>query len=164
MTRKESLSPLDASWGLAAWVSASSGANSPQWLWPRVLALAGGCRSLLCSLWALAPCFCLHSVSHCCSQQHPALPGTGRKHERRSCVNPSGLDCGAAFNCRITHNLLHHATHQTARSANSSCVPLSCCLHVYLKELTVNLFKSTSNGKWQQTVLRAIVRIPKAWM
>lgn len=96
-------------------------------------------------------------------KEHPALPCLVRKHESKSCVNP-GLDYDAVCNCRITHDLLHHAPHQTACSANSSCILLSCCLHVYLKEPLWSLFKSTSNGKWQQMVPRAVLQIPKAWM
>lgn len=94
-------------------------------------------------------------------KEHPAQPCLVRKHESKSRVNP-GLDCDAAF--VITCDLLHRAPHQTACSANSSCILLSCCLHVYLKELLWSLFKSTSNGKWRQMVLRAVLQIPKAWM
>ena len=77
---------------------------------------------------------------------HPALPCTVRKHESKSCVNPSGPGCDTSFNCKITHHLLHHAMHQMACSASSSCILLSHCLHVYLKELAVKPVKNTSNG------------------
>lgn len=61
-------------------------------------------------------------------RKHPALPCTVRKHESKSCVNPSGPGCDTSFNCKITHHLLHHATHQMACSASSSCKPLPSCL------------------------------------
>lgn len=94
-------------------------------------------------------------------KEYPALPCTGRKHERKSCVNPSGLDCDQPLivgshttSCNVEYNKQHFFKPQLY-----SHKLLPSCL--FKRADCEALSKSTSNGKREQMVLKAIVEIPK---
>lgn len=71
-------------------------------------------------------------------KEYPALPCTGRKHERKS-VNPPGLDCGQPLivGSHTASCIMEYLTN--SMSSNPSYILVSYCLHVYLKELIVKL-------------------------